>query len=49
MKRSSFATYVEENLSDLNNRQRTIAEKRINDLLFKLELSVRNESIDQNI
>ena len=45
----AFATYVEEKLSGLNKHQRTIAEKRINDFLFELEMSVGNESIDRNI
>ena len=33
----------------LNKRQRTIAETRINDVLFELEMSVGNESIDRHI
>ena len=37
IKRSSFATYVEEKLSGLNKPQTTIAEKKINDVLFELE------------
>ena len=48
IKRSAFATYVEGKLSGLNKRQRTIAEKIINDALFELEMSVGNESIDPN-
>ena len=46
IRHSSFATYVEENFSSLNKCQITIAEKRINDVLFELEMSVGNESID---
>ena len=42
IKRSAFATYVEEKLADLNKRQRTTAGKRINDALFELEMSVGN-------
>ena len=42
IKHSAFATYVEENLSGLNKRQRTIAEKRISNVLFKLEMSIGN-------
>ena len=49
IKRSAFATYVEGKLSGLNKRQRTIAEKIINDVVFELEMSVGNESIDRNI
>ena len=49
IKHSSFATSVEEKLSGLNKRLRTIAEKRINDVLFELEMSAGNESIDRNI
>ena len=49
IKRSAFANYVEEKLFGLNKRQRTLAEKRINDVLFEPEMSVGNESIDQNI
>ena len=45
MKCSALATYVEEKLSSCNKRQRAIAEKRINNVLFELELSVGNESI----
>ena len=37
-KRSAFANYVEEKLSSLNKRQKTIAEKRINDVSFELEM-----------
>ena len=46
IRHSSFATYVEEKFSSLNKRQITIAEKRINDVLFELEMPVGNESID---
>ena len=46
LKHPAFATYVEENLSGLNKRQRTIAKKRINDILFELEMYIRSESID---
>ena len=49
IKRSAFATYVEEKLSGLSKRQITIAEKRINNVLFELEMSIGNESIDRNI
>ena len=49
IKRSVFATYVEEKLSGLNKRQRTIAERMINDVLFELEMSAGNEAIDRNI
>ena len=49
IRHSSFATYVEEKFSSLNKCQITIAEKRINDVLFELEMSVGNESIDWNI
>ena len=38
IKRSAFATYVEEKLSGFHKRQRTIAEKRINDLLFEFKM-----------
>ena len=48
IKRFAFATYVEEKLSGLNKRQITIAEKKINDVLFELEMSVGNEYIDRN-
>ena len=48
-KRSPFATYVKEKLSGLNKCQRTIVEKRINDVLFELQMTVGNESIDRNI
>ena len=47
IKRSAFATYVEEKLSGPNKLQRTIGEKRTNDVLF--EMSVGNGSIDQNV
>ena len=46
IRHSSFATYVEETFSSLNKRQITISEKRINDVLFELEMPVGNESID---
>ena len=46
IRHSSFATYVEEKFSSFNKCQITIAEKRINDVLFELEMSVGNESID---
>ena len=46
IKRSAFATYVGEKLSGLNKRQKIIAKKRVNDVLFKLEMSFGNESID---
>ena len=46
LKHPASATYVEENLSGLNKRQRTIAKKRINDILFELEMYIRSESID---
>ena len=49
IKRSAFANYVEEKLFGLNKHQRTLAEKRINYVLFQLQMSVGNESIDQNI
>ena len=49
IKRSSFTTYVEENVSVFNKRQRTITEMKTNDVLFKLPISVGNESIDRNI
>ena len=46
IKHSAFPTYVEERFSSFNKRQITIAEKRVNDVLFELEMSVGNESID---
>ena len=49
IKPSSFATYVEEKLSGFNKHQRTIVEKRINDVPFELEVSIENESVDRNI
>ena len=49
IKRSEFATYAEEKLSDFNNRQITLAEKRINDVLLELEMPVGNESIERNV
>ena len=49
IKRSAFATFVEEKLSGPNKCQRTITKKRINDVLFELEMSVGNESINQII
>ena len=49
IKRSTFSTYAEEKLSGLNKRKRTIAEKKINDVLFELEMPAGNESIDRNI
>ena len=49
IKRFALATYAEEMLSDLDKLQKTIAEKRIIDGLFELEMSVGNESIDRNI
>ena len=36
---SAFALYVDENLSELNKRTRRIAEKRISDVLFNMEIS----------
>ena len=36
---SAFALYVDEKLSELNKRTRTIAEKRISDVLFDMEMS----------
>ena len=35
---SVFATYVDEKLSQLNKRDRRIAEKRISDILFDIEM-----------
>ena len=35
---SSFAKYVDEKLKNLDNRSRTLAEKRITDVLFDLEM-----------
>lgn len=35
---SVFATYVDEKLSQLNKRDRSIAEKRISDILFEIEM-----------
>ena len=40
IKHSTFVTYVEEMLSGFNRRQRTIVKKRINEVLFDLEMSV---------
>ena len=48
-KRLAFASYIEEKLSGFNKRQRIIAEKRINDVLFEIEMSSGNETIDRNI
>ena len=36
---SAFALYVDEKLSELNKRTRRIAEKRISDVLFDMEMS----------
>ena len=36
---STFALYVDEKLSELNKRARRIAEKRISDVLFDMEMS----------
>ena len=49
IKRSAFATYIEEKFSSLNRCQRSIAEKRTNNVQFELNMSVGNESIHQNI
>ena len=38
-KLSLFSLYVEEKLSQLDKRNRRIAEKRISDILFKIEMS----------
>ena len=35
---SAFAMYIDEKLSRLQNKQRRIAEKRINDILFEIEM-----------
>lgn len=42
VKRTAFATYIDEKLSTYNKRQRAIAEKRINDVLFEIEMSDGN-------
>ena len=49
IKRSAFVPYIEGKFTGLKKRQITIAEKRINDALFELEMYVGNESIDRNI
>ena len=49
IKCSAFATIVEKKLSGLNKRQRIIAKKRIDYILFELEMSFGNESIDRII
>ena len=38
-KMSAFSLYVEEKLSQLDKRHRRIAEKRISDILFEIEMS----------
>ena len=43
---SAFALYVDETLSELNKRTRRIAEKRIFDVLFNMEMST-NVSTDR--
>ena len=45
-KRSAFADYIGEKLSTLNKRQRTIAEKRISDVLFELEMSTDSDTFN---
>ena len=42
---SAFALYVDEKLSELNKRTRRIAEKRVSDVLFDMEMST-DVSID---
>ena len=41
-KRSAFGMYIEERLSQLGKRGRRIAEKRINDVLFEIEMAVES-------
>ena len=47
-KLSSFATYIDEKLSELNKHKRRIAEKRITDILFDIEMAA-NASPEETI
>ena len=44
VKRSAFSLYVEEKLSLLDRRNRRIAEKRISDILFEIEMSSEGDA-----
>ena len=49
-KHSAFALYVDEKLSQLGKRDRRIAEKRISDVLFEIEMeSEREEPVNRQI
>ena len=49
-KRSTFALYVNEKLSQLGKRDRRIAEKRISDVLFEVEMqSEREEPVNRQM
>ena len=46
---SVFATYVDEKLSQLSKRDRRIAEKRISDILFEIEMGAEAQRAQQDL
>ena len=49
-KHSAFALYLDEKLSQLGKRDRRIAEKRISDVLFEIEMeSEREEPVNRQV
>lgn len=48
-KTSAFSIYISEKLSQMNIRQRRIAEKRISDIIFEIEMATEREETSSNL